>query len=165
MHLADPRLAQGERGLSEAEALRTSSDSTNFVEALGPPKVSDDPIGPSAKLLAVGATVGGTLFGFGLVLLIAPMPSGSSFGRRWSDYARGRRSSDHSGPGALTAVTPEAAAFAATGVVGRRAVDKPATAIVVENISATENERRRRPRQPPSNLFGKNPEQSDEEVR
>jgi polysaccharide biosynthesis transport protein len=152
-------LAVADRSLSEAESLRMASDSTNFVEALGPPQVADDPVGPGTSIFALGAAASGSLLGFGLVFLIAPAPSGQSFGRRWSDYAFGRRSSDSAGSTPVPAVSPEAAAFASRGVPGRRAADAnlnaESAAANTAPPTAAELERRRRPRQPPSNLFGK----------
>ena len=89
-------VADAERLLAEAQASRSASLSTNFVEQLGPPQVTDGPIGPSGSLLAAGSAMAGLIFGLGTVFLIAPGPTESHGRRRWSDYlsGQGRRQSD-----------------------------------------------------------------------
>jgi len=89
------QLADAERALAEAKAIRSAALSTNLVADLGPPQVTDHPVGPSGSMLAGGSTMAGLIFGLGAVFLIAPGPSDTRGGRRWSDYLRGgRRSSD-----------------------------------------------------------------------
>jgi len=89
------QLADTERALTDAKAIRSAALSTNLVAALGPPQATDHPVGPSGSLLAVGSTMAGLICGLGAVFLIAPGPTDSRGGRRWSDYlARGRRRND-----------------------------------------------------------------------
>jgi succinoglycan biosynthesis transport protein ExoP len=85
--------------LAEAEALRSASLSTNLLSELGPPRSSDKPIGPGTTMLTAAATAAGFLLGMGGVFLVAPSPSGQSFGRRTSDAALGRRASDSASDG------------------------------------------------------------------
>lgn len=88
-------LADAERALSEANASRSAALSTNLIAELGPPQVTDKPVGPSGLVITCGSTMAGILFGLGAVFLIAPGPSDGRGGRRWSDYlAGGRRSTD-----------------------------------------------------------------------
>ena len=93
------QLASAERALSEAQASRSAALSTSLLSSLGPPQVGDSPVGPSTTLLAVASIAAGLLFGLGVVFLIAPMPNGLRYGRRWSDYLQGRRASDGATPG------------------------------------------------------------------
>jgi uncharacterized protein involved in exopolysaccharide biosynthesis len=89
------QLADAERSLSDAKATRSAALSTNLVAELGPPRVSEKPIGPSAKVMTLGSTMAGLIFGLGTVFLIAPGPSQVRGGRRWSDYlGRDRRAED-----------------------------------------------------------------------
>ncbi len=168
-------LGQAEKALAEAEASRTATLSTNFVEALNLPQVNEDPEGPPASLLGIGASAAGAILGFGLVFLVAPSPAGPRFGRRWSDYGAGRRTGDGD---RRAPITPEQAGIAmrlgATKPVEAsmpgdataaplveekksnviRAVataEEEATPITAEPVAT---ERRRKPRVPPSNLFG-----------
>ena len=89
-------LAEAERLLSEAEATRSAALSTNLVAELGPPQVTENPIGPGGVTLAAGSSMAGLIFGLGAVFLIAPGPSQSTGRRRWTDYlsGQGRRASD-----------------------------------------------------------------------
>ena len=93
-------LAEAEKSLADAEASRTASLSTNLVVSLGPPQVTDKPIGPSGVLVAGGASMAGLIFGLGAVFLIAPGPTESHGRRRWSDYlnGQGRRATDADQP-------------------------------------------------------------------
>lgn len=91
------QLANAETNLSSAQAVRSAALSTNLLAELGPPQASDSPIGMSGSLMTLGSTMAGLIFGLGIVFLVAPGPSEMGFGRRWSDYLRGRRQSD--GPG------------------------------------------------------------------
>ena len=94
-------LADVERSLSEATASRSAALSTNLIAELGPPQVTDNPIGPSGSMVTIGSTMAGLIFGLGSVFLIAPGPSEIRAGRRWSDYlSAGRRTSDDSRAGA-----------------------------------------------------------------
>lgn len=102
-------LEQAEAALSEAQANHSAASSTSLVAELGPPLVNDSPEGPSASLLSLGATVAGLIFGLGAVFLIAPGPSGSTWGRRWSDAMVGRRAADvlaASGTASVAATPP-----------------------------------------------------------
>lgn len=87
-------LEQAERALTDAEASRSAAVSTNLIAKLGPVTVSDKPVGPSAKILAVGGGAAGMIVGLGMVFLVAPGPSQPSFGRRWSDRMRNGRATD-----------------------------------------------------------------------
>jgi succinoglycan biosynthesis transport protein ExoP len=91
-------LAEAERALAEAVASRSAALSTNLISELGPPQVTDDPIGPSGPAVTFGSMVAGLVLGLGSVFLIAPGPNDTgSGGRRWTDRVqRGRRSSDQS---------------------------------------------------------------------
>ena len=89
-------LAEAQRLLSDAEAIRSAALSTNLVAELGPPQVTDTPIGPGGMTVAAGSSMAGLIFGLGAVFLIAPGPTQSHGRRRWSDYlaGQGRRFSD-----------------------------------------------------------------------
>jgi uncharacterized protein involved in exopolysaccharide biosynthesis len=88
-------LADAERSLAEAKASRSAALSTNLIAELGPPQVTEKPIGPSGSVLTLGSMTAGLIFGLGSVFLIAPGPTEIRSGRRWSDYlGAGRRSSD-----------------------------------------------------------------------
>jgi succinoglycan biosynthesis transport protein ExoP len=88
-------LADAERALAEVNASRSAALSTNLIAELGPPQVTDSPIGPSGSALTFGSMMAGLIFGLGTVFLIAPGPTETRGGRRWSDrLRRGRRSSD-----------------------------------------------------------------------
>lgn len=93
-------LADVQRSLSEAIATRSAALSTNLIAELGPPQVTEHPIGPSGSMLTAGSMMAGLIFGLGSVFLIAPGPTDIRAGRRWSDYLNaGRRASDEPGDG------------------------------------------------------------------
>lgn len=111
------QLTQAEKSLADAEAARAAAMSSSLLVDLGPPQVTDRPIGAPGSVLAGGAAAAGLIFGFGIVFLVAPSPSGTSpsggiFGRRRSD--------------AVLAGGPAAGAITVEGrrVVGRRANDR-----------------------------------------
>jgi uncharacterized protein involved in exopolysaccharide biosynthesis len=89
-------LAEAERLLADAQATRSAALSTNLVAELGPPQVTEKPIGPGGMTLAAGSSMAGLIFGLGAVFLIAPSPTQSTGRRRWTDYlsGQGRRASD-----------------------------------------------------------------------
>ena len=88
-------MADAEKALSEALASRSAALSTNLVARLGPPQVGDHPIGPGKMVLTLGSSLAGLIFGLGSVFLVAPGPTDSRSGRRWSDYlGSGRRRND-----------------------------------------------------------------------
>ncbi|MGI9474962.1 MAG: hypothetical protein ACR2NZ_25750 [Rubripirellula sp.] len=88
-------VADAERLLAEAKASRSAALSTNLVAELGPPQVSEHPIGPSGSSVTLGSVMAGLIFGLGTVFLVAPGPTDTRNGRRWSDYlGAGRRRSD-----------------------------------------------------------------------
>ncbi len=90
-------LGDVQRSLSEATASRSAALSTNLIAELGPPQVTDNPIGPSGSMVTLGSMMAGLIFGLGSVFLIAPGPSEIRVGRRWSDYLNaGRRTADDS---------------------------------------------------------------------
>jgi hypothetical protein len=92
------QLAEAERALAEATAIRSAALSTNLVEDLGPPQVTDHPIGPSGSFLALGATMAGLICGLGAVFLIAPGPTDNRGGRRWSDHLQANQPTGRPAP-------------------------------------------------------------------
>ena len=93
------QLSAAETALSEARATRSAALSTNLVADLGPPQVSDSPVGISGSLMTLGSTIAGLMFGLGTVFLVAPGTSDVRHGRRWSDYlSGGRRATDPAPP-------------------------------------------------------------------
>lgn len=79
------QLTQAEKSLADAEAARAAARSSSLLVDLGPPQVTDRPIGAPGSVLAGGAAAAGMIFGFGIVFLVAPNPNGMGFGRRRSD--------------------------------------------------------------------------------
>ena len=106
------QLTQAEKSLADAEAARAAAMSSSLLVDLGPPQVTDRPIGAPGSVLAGGAAAAGLIFGFGIVFLVAPSPSGAGFGRRRSDVVV-------AGGGAVGAITIEG-----RRVAGRRAGDR-----------------------------------------
>ncbi|MCA9139308.1 MAG: hypothetical protein KDB00_21185 [Planctomycetales bacterium] len=90
------QLAEAEQRLVEARASRSAALSTSLVAELGPPQVSDRPVGPGAATLTFGSMAAGLIFGLGAVFLIAPGPTQSQGRRRWTDHLEGqnRRAED-----------------------------------------------------------------------
>ncbi|QEF98987.1 hypothetical protein Mal15_30460 [Stieleria maiorica] len=90
------QLAEAEQRLVDARASRSAALSTNLVAALGPPQVSDKPIGPGTTTMTFGSMMAGLIFGLGAVFLIAPGPTHSHGRRRWTDHLEGqnRRAED-----------------------------------------------------------------------
>jgi hypothetical protein len=91
------QLEEAEQALLEAQASRSAALSTNLLAELGPPQVSDKPIGPGGSAVTLGSTMAGLVFGLGAVFLVAPGPTEVRSRRRWSDYlgGSGRRASDN----------------------------------------------------------------------
>ncbi len=87
-------LEKAEQVLTDAEASRSASLSTNLLAKLGPVTTGDQPNGLSAPMLTSGGAAAGLMFGLGVVFLVAPGPNQSRFGRRWSDMLGGRRATD-----------------------------------------------------------------------
>ncbi len=88
-------LEQTERELAEAEASRIASQSTSLLTRVDQPVVGDKPIGPGKTIIVAGCTIAGFLGGLGLTLLLNPLLSNSTYGRRWNDQEnRRRRASD-----------------------------------------------------------------------
>ncbi len=111
-------LADAERALAEAIASRSAALSTNLIAELGPPQVTDKPVGPSGLVITGGSTIAGIIFGLGAVFLIAPGPSDSRGGRRWSDYlSGGRRSTDKVTP-------PDTGRASDPTALGKRGTDR-----------------------------------------
>ncbi|WP_442506586.1 hypothetical protein SH528x_005437 [Novipirellula sp. SH528] len=106
-------LETAQQALTEAQASRNAALSTNLVAELGPPQVSEKPIGPGGTLVTLGSASAGLLFGLGAVFLIAPGPSDSRKGRRWSDYLQrgGRRQNDEIGTATVATVAPTGTAI------------------------------------------------------
>ncbi|MCO8120588.1 hypothetical protein NHH03_02470 [Stieleria sp. TO1_6] len=113
------QVADAERRLVEAQASRSAALSTNLIAELGPPQVTQYPVGPGTTTLTFGSMLAGLIFGLGAVFLIAPGPISSHGRRRWTDHLEGqnrraedririaqqqhRRSSDlHPGQSAIT---------------------------------------------------------------
>ena len=119
VNLRTQLLAEAEKELADAVASRTAAVSTNLVAKLGPPQVSDKPLGPGGMLITLASSSAGLLFGLGTVFLVAPGPTESRNGRRWSDYLQrgGRRQCDVAG------ATPPNPQVATTGP-GRRQSDR-----------------------------------------
>ena len=94
-------LAEAERHLSDAQASRSAALSTNLIAELGPPQVTDNPIGTGGSVLVAGSTMAGMIFGLGIVFLVAPGPTEGHGRRRWTDYltGNGRRATDVAGQG------------------------------------------------------------------
>ncbi len=90
------QLAEAEQRLVDARASRSAALSTNLVAELGPPQVSDKPLGPGATTMTFGSMMAGLIFGLGAVFLIAPGPTQSHGRRRWTDHLEGqnRRAED-----------------------------------------------------------------------
>ncbi len=92
-------LAEAERLLTEAKANRSAAVSTNLIAELGPPQVSEKPVGPSGSSVVLGSISAGMIFGLGCVFLVAPGPTTRRAGRRWSDFlGAGRRRTDQIAP-------------------------------------------------------------------
>ncbi|TWT81634.1 hypothetical protein CA13_30870 [Planctomycetes bacterium CA13] len=102
-------LEEAERALAEAHASRTAALSTNLVAELGPPQVSENPIGPGGFLVTMGSATAGLLFGLGSVFLIAPGPNETRRGRRWTDFLQkgGRRAADQAAAAAVAETVPQ----------------------------------------------------------
>lgn len=92
------QLSKAEGSLSEAQASRSAALSTNLLSELGPPQVGEHPEGLSGSMTTLGSLIAGLMFGLGTVFLVAPGPSGPTFGRRLNDYLTGRRSTDSGNP-------------------------------------------------------------------
>lgn len=88
------QLGKAEAALSEAQASRSAALSTNLLSELGPPQVGDRPEGMSGSMTTLGSLMAGLVFGLGAVFLVAPGPTGPTYGRRLNDYLMGRRSTD-----------------------------------------------------------------------
>lgn len=93
-------LGEAVRALAEAAAARSAALNTNLVAKFGRVQSAISPTGPGTLTLTGGATAAGLMLGLGVVFLVAPTPSSSGVGRRWSDYlVAGRRRSDQAGSG------------------------------------------------------------------
>ncbi|MCC9603623.1 hypothetical protein LOC67_23990 [Stieleria sp. JC731] len=92
------QLSAAEQRLADARANRSAALATNLVAELGPPQVSENPIGPGTVTTTFGAMMAGLIFGLGTVFLVAPGPAQSHGRRRWSDHVQtqNRRAGDQS---------------------------------------------------------------------
>ncbi|KAA5543227.1 hypothetical protein FYK55_13200 [Roseiconus nitratireducens] len=90
------QLAAAEQRLAEANASRSAAMATSLVSQLGPPQVSDRPVGPGTATMTFGSMMAGLIFGLGTVFLVAPAPIQAHGRRRWNDHLEGhnRRASD-----------------------------------------------------------------------
>ncbi|MBM3964908.1 MAG: hypothetical protein FJ308_07530 [Planctomycetes bacterium] len=87
-------LDAAEKELAEATATRDSSPSVSLLTRLDAPIVNDRPLGPGNSTLVAVSAIAGLAFGVGIVFLITPLDSGTTYGRRLSDRLTGRRQSD-----------------------------------------------------------------------
>lgn len=87
-------LDAAEKELAEATATRDSSQSVSLLTRLDAPIVNDRPLGPGNSTLVAVSAIAGLAFGVGVVFLITPLDSGTTYGRRLSDRLTGRRQSD-----------------------------------------------------------------------
>ena len=87
-------LDAAEKELAEATATRDSSESVSLLTRLDAPIVNDRPLGPGNSTLTAVSAIAGLAFGIGVVFLITPLDSGTTYGRRISDRLTGRRQSD-----------------------------------------------------------------------
>ncbi|OYP35832.1 hypothetical protein CGZ80_10575 [Rhodopirellula sp. MGV] len=92
------QLAAADQRLADARANRSAALATSLVAELGPPQVSENPLGPGTVTTTMGAMMAGLIFGLGTVFLIAPGPAQSHGRRRWSDHVQtqNRRVGDQS---------------------------------------------------------------------
>ncbi|MCD0463695.1 GumC domain-containing protein [Roseiconus lacunae] len=90
------QLAAAEQRLADARANRSAALSTNLVAELGPPQVTEKPIGPGTMTTTFGAMMAGLIFGLGAVFLVAPGPAQNHGRRRWTDHvqSQNRRAED-----------------------------------------------------------------------
>jgi uncharacterized protein involved in exopolysaccharide biosynthesis len=90
------QVADAEKRLLEAHASRSAALSTSLIAELGPPQVTENPIGPPMSTLTIGSMLAGLLVGLCAVFLIAPRPTYSHGRRRWTDHLedQNRRAED-----------------------------------------------------------------------
>lgn len=90
------QLAHAEQRLADAQASRSAALTTSLIAELGPPQVSEKPVGPGTPTMTLGAMMAGLIFGLGAVFLIAPGPIQNHGRRRWTDHVEGqnRRAED-----------------------------------------------------------------------
>ncbi|QEG40609.1 GumC family protein [Roseimaritima ulvae] len=117
-------LEQAEEALTEAQASRAAALSVNLLAEVGPPVVSDSPVGTSGSLLTLGSATAGLMFGLGAVFLIAPGPNEARRGRRWSDLIGGRRATDQPTVATPSATAPTRGPQPSARGFDRRAADR-----------------------------------------
>lgn len=90
------QLQEAERELAKAEAARDAAETSSLLTRIDQPIIGEKPIGPGRATILAGATASGLFFGLGIVFLLTPLDSGSSYGRRQQDNGSpvGRRAAD-----------------------------------------------------------------------
>lgn len=86
-------LEDDRKRLADAQASRNAAAATSLLTRLDTPVAGDRPLGPGKTVIVGGGLIGGLAVGFGLVFLITS-PQLQIYGRRWSDFLHGRRSTD-----------------------------------------------------------------------
>jgi hypothetical protein len=68
--------------LTETLASRDAAQASSLITRLDSPVLGEKPVGPGRTTIVGGATVGGLMFGLGIVFLLAPMDVRVAGGRR-----------------------------------------------------------------------------------
>jgi succinoglycan biosynthesis transport protein ExoP len=115
--------------LTEAQASRSAAETASLLTRIDAPRVGDNPVGPSRKMIVLGGFAGGLATGLGLVFLVTPLGvQVGRAGRRWTDRfmnSRSRRTADSRSTGG--AGRRESDLADQPVVVGRREEDRTAT--------------------------------------
>lgn len=90
------KLSQIRNELTETVAARDAAQAASLLTRLDSPVLGEKPVGPGRTTIVGGATVGGLMFGLGVVFLLVPLdgaktPPNSSQGISYSELVRGRR--------------------------------------------------------------------------
>ncbi len=97
-----------ERELGQVVASRNSASTSSLLTRVDQAIIGERPIGPGRSTIVLGATLGGLLFGLGIVFLLTPIDGYIRYGRRRSDVAKlGRRKTDPPLPVTTDASSPE----------------------------------------------------------
>jgi len=138
-------LESAERALAEALAARDSSQSTSLLTRLDAPIVSDKPIGPGRLTLIAVCAAAGLAFGLGIVVLITPLDSGPTYGRRISDRFQGRRQADRV-PAATSPLPASPELEAAFGELARPPIERRGASSDPNRWNDSDSEARMQPR-------------------